>query len=1110
MRLYIENKNNGNSYPIDDGFTYTQTLNETLDSAVVRLSHLTSKIDIEPFDEVVLTGDIRFSDIYMCVDNYTMKQQSFSDEITYTYEISLFSQTKLLENKILPNLSITQRYEHKRSKSIRVEGTATPTQKVLLAYSYNAPINKTIDLVRGERVSSVEAKNFHIDNFNITNYTITNTDLNENITQATYTGNYFVMGNASTVLPEPTPYYYDVVFRVEAYRNVWYYLNQYNNEFCEKRRYEDTKTDREQLFNDWNDTIRARQEVETRTYTYNAGSEFVGYELEDEPIINLIYDEHTRIYAELIDYDWDSTTATLTLNVEVSSDEVNDYSLEITALFDIYKDTPIPLHYANRFTFASRVQTRFENVIAPEMQWNNPTLKEVITDLMMIDDCIPIVKNGVIDYIDLTETKQAITNYNYVQESQSSDDYVSDIRMDMQNVMQTQIKGITNTTTTTELLTLTSDSNALTSQNGVLKTQFPILKINHLWLCIPVITDDDLTNCKEIYTKIDLCSMSNLKSSGVENKMIYEYKEYITKNRLYRTVNDNYTDIISREIDTYYSQYQNFLLYFNRGSNTIEGFGNETKKASGNASQTTLGWLRSLAIIYHYGRKGCGQGSEQTAINAINNINTTHGNNRVIYPLTFFQIEYETSTNQAFSAGKDEVKNNYREIADNQTNSWVDSYSQGKFESQKANRLGNKQYLINQRYENTGRLMNIGDIYDNDKVVYQTQYQIYKDHIESNGYAVKNYILRNYYTGISSKIRTWKNATDEAFIRQELVKYYCEFSYNEHIDLFTNLNLNQQPALYLVKQLDLSYTRTNIKPLKYALIQTTSNLTEYPSGTNYYSINLLSRLVGNSIVFSFGFNDNSYVEKHFKTSALDYENASRYDNPELTVDDIDAYGGVPYEYYKYTGDTYETQSMFWKFATDIYLTEDTNTSVYTAQNNLENATINVFNKPVVKSTELGNLPTYYETDYSFHKDNREIPFISNQFEFCSDTRDIYFTKYFLQSIEAIRTIELPQLKVYNSSSGFKYGSEVLPDNATEIQANITTQETTSKKGAKIIVSNENAIQVNSFIYIVDNVNNVLLAFKTTKTDYIHTIYLNLLRQRNKNVYKLDGTINRRI
>ena len=62
------------------------------------------------------------------------------------------------------------------------------------------------------------------------------------------------------------------------------------------------------------------------------------------------------------------------------------------------------LNWVNSWSFSTNVYNKFSQIDCPELQWNAPTLREVFNDLMMVADCIPILRNGVIDYIDLTQT----------------------------------------------------------------------------------------------------------------------------------------------------------------------------------------------------------------------------------------------------------------------------------------------------------------------------------------------------------------------------------------------------------------------------------------------------------------------------------------------------------------------------------------------------------------------------------------------------------------------------------------------------------------------------------------------------------------------------------
>ena len=137
MKLKILNKNNliSPELPLDskyalsnlkefeivEGSVYKKNYNETLDSYIAKITNLSERIDIEPYDEVVLT-DTNTNSVFGVSKSYTMLVDTYHETMVsvnpkiYDYEIYLFSKTKLLEGAICPNLAITpSRTDDKRS-----------------------------------------------------------------------------------------------------------------------------------------------------------------------------------------------------------------------------------------------------------------------------------------------------------------------------------------------------------------------------------------------------------------------------------------------------------------------------------------------------------------------------------------------------------------------------------------------------------------------------------------------------------------------------------------------------------------------------------------------------------------------------------------------------------------------------------------------------------------------------------------------------------------------------------------------------------------------------------------------------------------------------------
>lgn len=897
-------------YDIDEGATITENFNQTLDSANIRISHLYTEINIEPYDDVILHDENnRLEDKYMCVDSYTRNEEGL-DNPTYSYEISLFSLTKKLENIILPNLSIT-------------------------------------------------------------------------------------------------PHRTGVVLNIYDYLNR--YLNQYKGN------------------NDWVLSSRC-------------------------------YDKFGP-------------------NIENSN-------------------------------------------LAPELQWSTPTLREVFDTLMMVKDCICVLKyqnnRYEIDYMDLTETNDMGTKsgINYIQQSQSSDDYISEIRMQLQNVMQTSVEGVNNVIRTTEYVPFTSDEWRVTDENFYIKTQFPILRVNHLWIYLfPCEYEGPTAGGFEFIQKmikVDLCDLkTNVEDTG--GSLLKESKEYETMPILYRTdlnKDSSFANYQDYKVDQYFSQYKNYCIYYTRGSNRIEGFSATSKQTVFSIGEaTTLQWIKNLAIVSAVNDNVLN--SEHALPNWINLIESPLLNlNCVTYYSTFFQIEYETTYNATFSASKEIKPRNRRVIADNQDNAWVDIYSQGFLEYQKANRLGNKSIMINQRTQEND-FIKIQDKRNKD-IVFRTQYQIYQDFINVNAWATPHFVLQNYFTGIKSKVRTWVNAKEEALQRHELIKLYCEMSYSPKAEQ----NISSSLARYLLSCIE---TIRN-KPIRYAgvNIYTGAVMQEEPKTFGLYSLNCATRLVGKSIVITFGFDDNWFVSKHVYYD--DQEELGIYrDNihqgntvgqswyPPYIRTAIGSgvgtqpYGGVPLNNYGYTDSRGEFNRIEYLFANDIDLGSDlpnisTEDITETQIKDLFQA---IFDLPKVQDNAFSS-STKFSNSLDLVKDNKEIPIISTQFEFRTDSEEIIITEAFAKEQEAIRSITLtegsgghpygtigkPHLKIYSSN----VLQRALPDNKQLL--NNAYYELTELNNSSCQLEFHNLS--GDYIYVCDNNNNLLFAFKKQNTNTTN-LFFNIRR-----------------
>jgi len=867
MKLYFKifNKNlatpndytSAKSYPIDENIIITENKNDTLDSASFHLSHI-QEIDIEPYDYCMIYDvDGLLATRYFQVDTYVLTQNALGmDNDTFNYEISVFSETKGLEGKILPNLSTT----------IDVNG-----------YQHS----------------------------------------------------------------------------------LYYYIKRYMNLYCEKVRENNAFVNRIKLPTE-------TTTLTTGTFDYSASQlDEGGYGLFEIDISGMV-DLTTRTIMSINVVPISTLFATkratyIGYNPNTKKILVRVFSYSILTI----QATSGTLNI-NVTTIAKGTSSfeRFMLAPMPEKQWSTPTLRELINDIMMIIDCIPIVRNQTLSYIDLTTTNKAITSYNYLQRSQSSEDYASELKMNLQNSMQNE-SDIDTSTYATKNEVFTCDSSYLTSQNFYLKTDSKILKINHLYMYFYIRESNGDVKLKQI----DLCNFEG------EN-FVKESKEYQVLE-----VDWQYSTIGFDKKKSYYANKQNYCLNYSRGSNIINGFNDTTASIFGSLwSKTTFEILYRLA-----------SGTDDY----YNVFNTTSNK----YNVVSFQIVYETLEDCVFSVSKSK-KVNPKETMDNQTSAWVNAYSQGQLEQQKVNRIGNQITMFNQRVSNPTNAIEIGD-YKDDVIIYQTQYQIHSDHIEINAFGVKNFILKDYYTGINSKVRTWVNAQEEAQIRHDLKKFYCEFSKQRKSEYIENGDADNLSKYLLTPIFD-----GDISSIKYVAIKTTE---ESNTEHGWYSIDLTKRLVGNSIIFTCGFVDNYLVGKSYNLNRDSYSLASG--KLPTFLSNI---GGMALENEKYVDYIGQFKTIDMYFAEDMTGLADTygtNPPLDTTLTNqqIEDSMTKSHNHPKVDLEQLSNIRL--RTKLNLYKDNREITKATTQYEFLSDDEDIVFTQNFIRNQKCIKNISQSSQKI---------------------------------------------------------------------------------------------------
>lgn len=778
--------------------------------------------------------------------------------------------------------------------------------------------------------------------------------------------------------------------------------------------------------------------------------------------------------------------------------------------------------FTNKFVFSTRLIEKFQNIECPEMQWNEPTLREVFNDLMMVKDCIPVLQNGVIDYLDLSEVKNDISTnprINYITRSQSSTDYISKLRINLRNALQTNKDGIINSSFT-ENISFNSEDYYQTTDNVIIKTQHPIYKLKHLYFCwvgADIGTSQSASTIAFTTYKYDLCNVDGTFTQNSTNEKISyvsEQQEYQAKKIAYKQ-----EDLPSAANYIERAGYQNTTFYYTRGSNEIKGFTNLTKVGwTGILPDTTALQYLITSIAYYW---------ENDNITGSYDCPIASGSGRIPQTTPFFQVEYESIGNCLVEVSKGLKPSNDRVVTDNQTNSYIDSYSQGFLEYQKANRLGNLELRINARLigsDYSTYNIEVGDYYK-DSVIYQCEYQLYKGHVEINALATKDYVLRNYFTGVKAKIRSWKILDgNEALIRHELNQAYLEFSYKVKTEEIKGKWLNT--ITYFCSPLLASNT---IAPIKHCAVRTTTdNGDHYPSSTNQrYEVGLIVREIGNSITFTFGFEDNYQVGYGYllDTTHINVYTGGTKQQEYIYLDRSTFTVGVPSNPYRYVDDNGEMVDLVYDLYTqDAITTQETGlTADYSKQ-----LIVDTYSKPLIGTTyqQITNNVKLSLNSGIIDKDNAEVLMLTTQIEFCSDTNDIVFTRKFLDRQECIRNKAINSLAVHlgykshfdfrnieNSSktiASFPSITKVERDNAYGETARITILVELPQQPSDIVQARAMAkgLLKNNVIYLLDGndivmgiVNKNVNAVLENGTYYATSIiYLNYLRIRDYNVY----------
>lgn len=630
------------------------------------------------------------------------------------------------------------------------------------------------------------------------------------------------------------------------------------------------------------------------------------------------------------------------------------------------------------------IQSRFSQIECPEMQWNEPTLREVINDLLMVDSCIVVLNANRINFIDITQIGNEITTeqrkgINYIQESQSSADYVSEIKSKIINSVGEDEK-----TRICEKITFrNNDTYILTTENVRVETSFPIYNLINCSIFVPVFTRIEthpegggLVYSYLFKTYVEVILYSNT------IKKILEYGEWQTKDIYYAGFSST---------QNYSTDYQNTCLYYIRGQKGIHNF--EAKQdykvlwinnqvsvlqlfCSDDALASYVPTIKSkfLEVYPEY--------AEGYTLEVYQRDET-----KALWKETYFILEYETEGQYTLLASKKPFPKNKRQIIDNQTQNYVNAKRYGMLEYLKANRLGNKVKLINGRYEeNEVDIPRLARTI-NGSIIFRKEISVYENYIKANYQATDNYVLRDYFTGIKSKLRSWKILTgNEAFIRSDVIKFYIKntmpsIDNNYKIPVYSNINNYFNSMNYCVIKFRTG-TNTYLPRHQDMLFE------NFDYGVDGYMVEFQKVVSGNSLLINIKMQDNAIVGKYVSNDNFDASmsglnaRVKTQQNCKYVDDNGENLGGIIYFYQNYNIENlsiYEPQEP-----EDEDDEPESPEAAYERKLSIMNALHNLLPAVPTSGDYNGFSNLIAKIPFNFKKDNREITQITIQIEMNND------------------------------------------------------------------------------------------------------------------------------
>lgn len=701
-----------------------------------------------------------------------------------------------------------------------------------------------------------------------------------------------------------------------------------------------------------------------------------------------------------------SITQPLDINKKKS---VYDYMLDVVDLYNpLLKVGENGIwHYEKKYKVDTNLKQIFGSVYSPDFSLNNPNLRDVLTQLMLTKDMIPVVHNDIITALDISKRNGAFNvDKRYITSivgSRSSDNHCDGLKRTYNNALSQD-----NTCKMVEYLGFrNSESGMLTLENMRLETRYPIYKINKVYMCYykKIKLLDEQGNVQDTRTFLCKQDISKLIKLNAERNLLSEDWVEFNKNA--------HTGMTIDEL----AKYKLCTIGYDIGSKHISGWGNKYSYISNPIFNNEVvrtyieNILRIVDVktpygIYNYGYITANSvppipngyaftGTTGTIEDRVVNI---YSNFSLFLKSLFFEVEYNAFYNGTIVHSKDVDRDDII-MNDNSSSSLTLLEQDGVFSKEKVNRFGNKVIQINATYDSFDQLQELGSVYnyggDEDVIIYHREISVNDNVINCVYYGSKDYVLKNYFTSVNARHRPFNLLSyDESVRRSENRKMYILMSkdkyYVEQENRVINIDISFiDKFLSFYKETTLGASKGDFR------FSSKINYGYYSYGTNLYASDLNAFASGNSLCFNISMYDNvsggvyidpdpEKLEPNMKDIDDDYIKGSiqkwHFSSDEKTG------------FAEYMG-FYATNSNQ-GYVYDKFVTNYSDTQIKKKIRN------NLLMLPKVNYADLENSVSIGQS-FKINKDNKELIDMTYQIELISDSDDILFSSWGLKLSELL-------------------------------------------------------------------------------------------------------------